>query len=40
MQKKRNINIAFHNYKIKCTHNQTLFFSSKMALLYYKITMN
>ena len=23
MQKKHNMNIAFHNYKIKCTHNQT-----------------
>ena len=22
MQKKHNINIAFHNYKIKCTQNQ------------------
>ena len=25
---KHNINIAFHNYKIKCTHNQV---TSKMA---------
>ena len=23
MNKKHNINIAFHNYKIKCTQNQT-----------------
>ena len=28
MQKKHNINIAFHNYKFKCTQNQE---TSKMA---------
>ena len=32
--KKHNINIAFHNYKIKCTQNQTPVLShSKMATL-------
>ena len=28
MQKKHNINIAFHNYKVKCTQNQV---TSKMS---------
>ena len=33
--------IAFHNYKIKCTQNQTsVLLYSKMATLNYKIMMN
>ena len=36
-----NIHIAFHNYKIKCTQNQTpVLLLSKMANLNYKIMMN
>ena len=29
MPKTHEINIAFHNYKIKCTQNQTPFYSIK-----------
>ena len=31
MQKKHNINIAFHNFKIKCTQNQTSVVSAGLA---------
>ena len=31
------INIAFHNYKIKCTQNKTGVSHSKMATLNYKV---
>ena len=44
MQKKHNINIAFHNFKIKCTQNQTsvvnVLLQSIIATLSYKIMMN
>ena len=41
MQKKHNLNIAFHNYTIKCTQNQTpVLLHSKMATLNYKLMMN
>ena len=35
--KKHDINIAFHNYKIKCTQNKTGVSHSKMATLNYKV---
>ena len=41
MKKKKNINIAFHNYKIKCTQNQSsvvsVLLQSIIATLSYKI---
>ena len=40
MPKKHNINIAFHNYKIKCAQNQTPVLSLLKWQLNYKIMRN
>ena len=44
MKKKHNINIAFHDFKIKCTQNESSLVSvvlqSQIATLSYKIMMN
>ena len=44
MKKKHYIHIAFHNFKIKCTKNQTsvvsVLLQSIIATLSYKIMMN